>query len=201
MLFNTFGRSLSTRLQPIQSYMTGGSPFPLVHFAAKWSKDVIRQDRPTVTVPSRSDLYDKDNEDTSSRQRRPGPKKKVKRTYGMPSTHSTSISFYMAYLVLSLPPLGSGSKAKPHRVGGRGAFEGVSGGLMALGTIVWGTAIMWSRVRIGYHTLAQVLVGAIIGLSGGVSWRWLWDTQLVGIGGWERVLQGWVDRAFGMVGL
>jgi len=136
-----------------------------------------------------------DPQDSSSRR----PKKKVKKTYGMPSTHSTSIGFYMAYLVLSLPPFNASPVAANKR-DTQGLFQGFSGGLMALGTVVWGTSIMWSRVRIGYHTLAQVLVGAALGLSGGVMWRMLWDDKAIG-SGWERILQHWVDRAFGVAGM
>lgn len=156
--------------------------------AAKLSKNIIRQDRPNVTVED-------DPKDPSRR-----PKKKVKKTYGMPSTHSTSIGFYMAYIILSLPPFSSPSTTIS---GMRRALtvSGPTGGLMALMTLVWGSLIMWSRVRIGYHTLAQVLVGAAIGLSGGLAWRWMWDNKVVGLGSWEGVLQGWIDRAFGMVGL
>lgn len=106
----------------------------------------------------------------------------------------------MAYIILPLPPFSSPSTTIS---GMRRAstVSGPTGGLMALLTLVWGSLIMWSRVRIGYHTLAQVLVGATIGLSGGVAWRWMWDNKVVGLGSWEGVLQGWIDRAFGMVGL
>lgn len=76
---------------------------------------------------------------------------------------------------------------------------GLKDGLLALGTIVWGTAIMWSRVRIGYHTPAQVLVGAALGLFGGVGWRLLWDRCIVGQ--WEDTLRGLVHKGFSLVGL
>lgn len=119
---------LYTRSAHVGYFIVGALTF---NTAAKGLKKVIRQERPVVAVAGAP---------------------KVKQTYGMPSTHSTSIAFFMTYILLTSEPL---------------SFR-------SLATLVWGGAIMWSRVHLGYHTKEQVLVGAMIGLFGGLVWRWAW---------------------------
>ncbi|XP_020271534.1 lipid phosphate phosphatase gamma, chloroplastic [Asparagus officinalis] len=38
---------------------------------------------------------------------------------------------------------------------------------------------MWSRVYLGYHTVAQVFAGAALGLVLGVSWFWIVNNMLI----------------------
>lgn len=70
---------------------------------------------------------------------------------------------------------------------------------MAVGTLGWGGAIMWSRVYLGYHTKSQVMVGGLIGFVGGMTWRAGWDGYVLpnGLDGW---MQRVIERAFALVG-
>jgi dolichyldiphosphatase len=74
----------------------------------------------------------------------------------MPSTHSTALGFYFAYM-WPLLPLVSGA---------------VWGERAAVASI---TALtLWSRVELGYHTVPQVVVGTTVGVICAVGWRALW---------------------------
>ncbi|KAL1408921.1 hypothetical protein Q8F55_005735 [Vanrija albida] len=82
---------------------------------------------------------------------------KEKKTYGMPSSHATALSYYFCYL-LPLLPLASGATWAE-----RAALTATAG------------AIIWSRVELGYHTVPQVLGGAVVGAAGAAGWSALWD--------------------------
>lgn len=110
------------------------------HPTAKVAKKLIREPRPDTPPP----------ESTKTAP------VKTKQTYGMPSTHSTALSYYFFYLFPILP-LVSASKW----------------GERALLTAVCGTTI-WSRVELGYHTVPQVLGGAVVGAIGAFTWSSLW---------------------------
>ena len=98
---------------------------------AKGIKLLIRQPRPPP-APS-----------TASYSRRP------KKTFGMPSTHSTALTFFWAYLAPLCPtwciPL----------------------------TIAWLLGL-WSRRELGYHTAAQIAVGTAIGIAAALAWHQIW---------------------------
>jgi dolichyldiphosphatase len=84
----------------------------------------------------------------------------------MPSTHSASITFMGVYLALiSLAALDGGdpqslspyppSSAAAHPLAVRVAW--------ALCSLGFAGAVCWSRVRLGHHTPAQVVVGSSLG--------------------------------------
>jgi len=83
-------------------------------------------------------------------------------SYGMPSTHSTTIAFYGASLLLYVLPLAP---------------------LQALAGTAFCGAVCWSRVRLGHHTWPQVgagvALGAVLGFGQWLAWQ--------GVGSWEGV--------------
>nr|CAD1841937.1 unnamed protein product [Ananas comosus var. bracteatus] len=85
-------------------------------------------------------------------------------SHGWPSSHSQYMFFFATYLTL----LCLGKRRR-----------GGSGSLLAL--LPWPPAIltMYSRVYLGYHTVAQVFAGAAIGVVFGALWYWIVNTVLV----------------------
>lgn len=95
-----------------------------------------------------------------------------KKTYGMPSTHSTALTFYAAYMLPSLSSL-----PLPY--------------LSGLGIVGYWAAGLWSRKELGYHTWEQIVAGA---LTGGVLtfiWRGIWNNWDV-----EGKLQPLIDHVW-----
>ncbi|WWC57789.1 uncharacterized protein I303_100324 [Kwoniella dejecticola CBS 10117] len=105
--------------------------------SAKLLKNLIRNPRPPPP-------------DASSKPSKIRPK----RTYGMPSTHSTALTFYFVYLI----PL---VRYLPFPLDWIAAL-GV-GGYWVLG--------LWSRKELGYHTWEQVLGGALYGTLLALGWK------------------------------
>ncbi|WWD22872.1 hypothetical protein CI109_107367 [Kwoniella shandongensis] len=125
--------------------------------SAKVLKNLIRSPRPPPPPPTTSKPY----------TLRP------KRTYGMPSTHSTALTFYFSYLL----PLIVVPNGLPYPF-----FLG------PLVTSYW-IGGLWSRKELGYHTWEQIVGGAAYGtLLAGV-WRGVWEHwPVIGKG-----LQGLID--------
>ena len=123
------------------------------------------------------------------RQPRPAGARNVDKTYGMPSTHSSSIAFFGVYLSLStllLPLHPRVTSLLPYwdSLAARALVEGPDhlvrygqqGTRIAL-ALVWlagAASVCWSRVRLGHHTPAQVLAGAALGSTVAVAWLALW---------------------------
>lgn len=103
-------------------------------FSAKGLKRVIKQPRP--------------------------PGSRVKKTSGMPSTHSASISFMGTYIMLTslLLPL------HPSISLGSQSHDDMTRLWLALLGIAAPIAVMWSRVRLGVHTPEQTVAGAALGV-------------------------------------
>ncbi|KAG2191912.1 hypothetical protein INT46_006794 [Mucor plumbeus] len=85
------------------------------------------------------------------RQPRPLPrnKNKAKKSYGMPSSHSTAISFFTSYLtcvVLVTPTI-------PYKY------------LLLIVFHCFSLSVIWSRVRLQHHTQSQVVAGTLLGAS------------------------------------
>lgn len=82
---------------------------------------------------------------------------------GMPSSHAQSIFFLAAYVVVSI-------------------VESLEVNMLTLflGSLVFALAsyFSWLRVSLQYHTVSQVLVGAIVGSAFSVSWIWLWNAVI-----------------------
>lgn len=106
------------------------------------------------------------------RQERPIGTEKI--TYGMPSSHSTVITFFGVYLLsaLILFPLHSRIKS---------LFSDNSTGQdlklrVALGVIVLSSAglVCWSRISLGYHSNAQVFAGIGLGIIVACGWLSIW---------------------------
>jgi membrane-associated phospholipid phosphatase len=64
--------------------------------------------------------------------------------------------------------------------------------------MLWGGAILCSRVYLGYHTVPQVVIGAMLGGTSGAIWRGAWKNQMKKHG--EKALQKAIDRTFRFVG-
>ncbi|GAA5975235.1 hypothetical protein JCM11641_004405 [Rhodosporidiobolus odoratus] len=134
------------------------------------------------------------------RQPRPVSAKKYQKTYGMPSTHSSTMAFFGTYLSLSslllpfhprvttlLPfynrattlalasSLGPGATQTSfwrHFAGALGQRATRVG--LAVFFLGGAASVCWSRVRLGHHTRAQVIAGASLGTTIALVWMSLW---------------------------
>ncbi|KAI5476007.1 dolichyldiphosphatase [Pseudohyphozyma bogoriensis] len=145
------------------------------------------------------------------KQPRPVGAKKYERTYGMPSTHSSSIAFFGAYLALSTallplhPRIASLNPAQEQimslvddQVGA--VLAKTTRGVIAAWWVIAAGTVCWSRVKLGHHTPAQVLAGASLGSVIAMMWLVLW----IGVGEFvpQSVEVGWLRtgvREQGMV--
>jgi len=97
------------------------------------------------------------------REKRPEGSRLAK-TYGMPSTHSSVISYYAAYTLLATlyfpreMPYASWPKWLPPLV-----------------VLPWAISIVFSRIWLGHHTLNQVLAGSAIGVTFALGWFQWWQ--------------------------
>ncbi|KAJ1890285.1 hypothetical protein LPJ81_005964, partial [Coemansia sp. IMI 209127] len=78
--------------------------------------------------------------------------------YGMPSSHSQFMTFFVVYTVVYLETHISTNEI--HK-------RAVQAGAIALGLLV-----MISRIYLGYHTALQVVAGGLIGVCSGCFWLW-----------------------------
>ncbi|KAH9982398.1 hypothetical protein BGW80DRAFT_1161103 [Lactifluus volemus] len=91
--------------------------------------------------------------------------RKQKQTYGMPSTHSATITFYGTYIPLACawlplhPSLPENTLFRP---------------LATLLAVPWALAVAGSRIRLGHHTVPQVAVGCAYGFTFAWGWFSLW---------------------------
>ncbi|KAI8146101.1 phosphatidic acid phosphatase type 2/haloperoxidase [Fennellomyces sp. T-0311] len=102
------------------------------------------------------------------RQPRPGatsdPSIMKRESYGMPSSHSQVMAFFAEYTFLSQ---------------WRKTAFGIT-------VYIFTIFVLWSRVKMRHHTLAQVSVGAMIGAGMAYLWYGLWQkvefqyTQMIG---------------------
>lgn len=101
----------------------------------------------------------------------------------MPSTHSSSISFFGTYLSLSTLLLPIHPKLitllpfwKYFNTGSSSARLGeiVTRSIIAGGWIIGAGLVCWSRIKLNHHTFKQVLVGALLGSLVAVVWLSLW---------------------------
>ncbi|KAI9267096.1 hypothetical protein EDC94DRAFT_602267 [Helicostylum pulchrum] len=106
--------------------------------------------------------------------RRQGGKIKMKKSYGMPSSHSAAICFLTTYLqCLFTAAL---------------TWQNV---IVLLFFHGFSLAVVWSRVRLGHHTKAQVICGSLFGLSCALVAFYLWKSYFSTLD-----LDGRVDEAF-----
>ena len=114
--------------------------------------------------------------------RQPRPELSVKKTYGMPSTHSSSIAFFGVYLSLCIARLKPHPRFLPNLLSRRGDSEDFAPlvrGILTAGVLYGAISVMWSRVRLTYHTSAQVVAGASVGGIIALACFWLWQSTLV----------------------
>jgi len=97
--------------------------------------------------------------------RQPRPALGKKKTYGMPSTHSATITYYATFVPLAciyLPLHPSVPAGEMARV------------LVPLIVVPWAALIAMSRVWLRHHTWAQVAVGCAYGVAFASVWFALW---------------------------
>lgn len=102
-------------------------------------------------------------------------------TYGMPSTHSATISYYATFIALAatrLPVHPSLSSVPPKFI------NPIAPVLMTVTSLV----ICISRIRLGHHTLKQVGAGITVGTLFGLGWFAWWST-----GGAQDIAWGVVE--------
>ncbi|KAI9314918.1 PAP2 superfamily-domain-containing protein [Dichotomocladium elegans] len=106
--------------------------------------------------------------------RQPRPKTMLRQrkipSYGMPSSHSLVMAFFSMYchLSLSLPTSSSVNRSSLLL-------------LLLVKTVLYtATAlVVWSRVYLGYHSLSQVSVGCLVGVTMAYGWHLLWQKAVV----------------------
>ena len=87
----------------------------------------------------------------------------IKTSYGMPSSHSQVMAFFATYCHCAV------NYATP--------------GTIALASIlyIFTAMVLWSRVRLGHHSIAQVSVGTLVGVSMATIWYRLWQQHIMSI--------------------
>ncbi|GAB2224409.1 hypothetical protein Droror1_Dr00005168 [Drosera rotundifolia] len=83
---------------------------------------------------------------------------------GMPSSHAQSIFFAVIFIILST-----------NEALGINFLSLMLSGII----VVTGSYFAWLRVSQEYHTMSQVVVGSVLGLSFAIAWFWLWNTFLL----------------------
>ncbi|WVN86022.1 uncharacterized protein L203_101180 [Cryptococcus depauperatus CBS 7841] len=109
-----------------------------------------------------------------------------KKTYGMPSTHSTALSFYFFYTLPLLVVSQSAAKDSTSRI----PYPWLVGPAV---TVYWMMGL-WSRKELGYHTWRQIFVGVVFGGVLAFTWRRIWESCSVGV-----YLQPLIDRIWSEV--
>ncbi|XP_039136798.1 lipid phosphate phosphatase gamma [Dioscorea cayenensis subsp. rotundata] len=99
-------------------------------------------------------------------------------SHGWPSSHSQYMFFFAIYFsLLCIRGLGISPRSRPF-----------------LTFLAWPPAIltMYSRVYLGYHTVAQVFAGAGLGLVLGALWFWIVNSILVDY--FPAMEESWIGR-------
>jgi hypothetical protein len=96
--------------------------------------------------------------------------------YGMPSNHAQLVAFFVCYISLQLVLM------EPEGSPGQWFL------ILLLQLYAW--SVVWSRIRLGRHSISQVLVGAAIGAVYGMVWFAIWSWKVEDmIKQWQ-----WMDR-------
>lgn len=129
--------------------------------------------------------------------RQPRPELSLKKTYGMPSTHSSSIAFFGVYLSLCIWNLRPHSRFLPHllsRHGDAGDFSPLIRLLLTSAVAFGAISVCWSRVKLTYHTPAQVVAGAGVGSILALVCYAVWQNKLVQHANtWDGVIESLFD--------
>ncbi|KAL4067639.1 hypothetical protein V8B97DRAFT_1949683 [Scleroderma yunnanense] len=113
------------------------------------------------------------------RQGRPANGRKV--SYGMPSTHSSSCTFFAAYATLASLYLPLHPRLHPATI------------YAPLVMVPWATLIILSRVWLGYHTWPQVAAGSALGIGFASVWFRLWMEDAGSVRTLGCILEGQLD--------
>lgn len=114
----------------------------------------------------------------------------------MPSTHSSSIAFFGVYLSLCIWNLRPHPRFLPHllsRHGDAGDFSPFVRLLLTSAVAFGAGSVCWSRVKLTYHTPAQVVAGAGVGSIMAVACFVLWQGYLTP---YARILDGVLEDLF-----
>ncbi|KAJ7097942.1 hypothetical protein B0H15DRAFT_879140 [Mycena belliarum] len=93
--------------------------------------------------------------------------RQTKKTYGMPSTHSSSVAYYATFVPLACIYLPMHSSLPP-----------IARVLVPVIVVPWAALIALSRVWLGHHTWPQVAVGCAYGIIFAGVWFLLWARGL-----------------------
>ena len=117
-----------------------------------------------------------------------------KKTYGMPSTHSTALTFYLAYLVPALLGWGGSSNGVASSSTRDLPLSPLVRYLAAAAVMAYWVGGIWSRIELGYHTPEQCYGGAALGGALAFVWRAVW-VQNPAMAGW---VQNVMDEVWGL---
>ncbi|KAF8585832.1 hypothetical protein K439DRAFT_1342550 [Ramaria rubella] len=127
--------------------------------------------------------------------KQPRPLGKTKKlTYGMPSTHSATITYYSSYICAACLylPLHKSFERIPPFVSSL-AFETV----VPIVVVPWASLVILSRVWLGHHTWEQVAVGIAYGALFSSIWFSMWTKGGLNIFGYQ--VEDWAVKLFGPV--
>ncbi|KAJ3402208.1 hypothetical protein HDV05_008662, partial [Chytridiales sp. JEL 0842] len=141
-------------------------------------KQTIKQPRPNGPKTVVKDAFTKKDKAAmhQSEQKEVPAKAGKPAEYGMPSSHSAATSFFATYASLALlntyPNIPTVSSVSSWPV----ILERPEVLAIPAATALIASAILvaWSRVKIGYHTVAQVVVGYLFGTLVAVVWFVAW---------------------------
>ncbi|KAG0319951.1 hypothetical protein BGZ99_004833 [Dissophora globulifera] len=150
------------------------------------TEPVVRVGSPTLLLAPTTTTFQKEQVEASSepntrlasqrirRQRRRRINLRV--NYGMPSSHAQLVAFFVCYISLQLVLM------EPEGSPGQWFL------ILLLQLYAW--SAVWSRIRLGRHSVSQVLVGAAIGALYGMVWFAIWSWKVEDmIKHWQ-----WMDR-------
>ncbi|KAG1756763.1 uncharacterized protein EDB91DRAFT_1076705 [Suillus paluster] len=120
------------------------------------------------------------------RQERPPTHSGGKVTYGMPSSHSSTCTFFATYIALACLELPVHPSLPPSAM-----FAPVV-------VLPWTFMIVVSRVRLGHHTWPQVVAGTALGACCASFWFKLWVDDAAGVKttAWaaEAMMKSWLHQ-------
>lgn len=82
--------------------------------------------------------------------------------HGMPSDHAQTFFYFMTYLAIFI--------IVKSKMPGTPRLRAMRNRFLVFGQIVMAAVVAYSRVYLHYHTIAQVVVGAVIGITLGFVW-------------------------------
>jgi len=119
------------------------------------------------------------------RQPRPPNRRKLKVSYGMPSTHSAAVSYCAVYIFLGCLYL------PIHPTLPSGLYTRILPPLISFPCVI---TVFMSRMWLGHHTMPQVVAGISYGVTFASMWFALWTRGLNSWGGHaEQNFNDWIN--------